>query len=297
MIGSTLLLAMAAALPGDVATIEVPGGVVEVTVAAQPGSLSRAQLLEWVEKRARAVAAYYGSFPVDRVDLTLSSGSGGSIGGGRTMGGRRGARIELSIGTGTKADDLAQDWQITHEMVHLAFPSMPRRHAWIEEGLATYVEPIVRARADPSMVDNIWQWLAWGLPQGQTAVASDGLDNSGGRGSTYWGGALFCFLADVEIRQRTGNKKSLDDALRGILRAGGNVNVSWTLEKALSEGDKAAGVPVLSELYAKMGTKAYAVDVRSLLARLGVSGGRSHVTYDDAAPLAAIRRGISAGSR
>jgi hypothetical protein len=297
MIASTLLFAMAAAMPGDIATIEVPGGVIEVRMAAQPGSLSRAQLLEWVEKRARAVAAYYGTFPVERVDLTLSSAAWGSIGGGRTMGGRRGARIDLSIGAGTNVDDLAQDWQITHEMVHLAFPSMPGRHSWIEEGLATYIEPIVRARADSSMVDNIWQWLTWGLPQGQAAVAGDGLDNSSGRGATYWGGALFCFLADVEIRQRTDNKKSLDDALRGILRAGGNVNVTWPIEKALSEGDKAAGVPVLSELYAKMGTRAYAVDVRSLLARLGVSGGRSHVTYDDAAPLAAIRRGISTGSR
>jgi hypothetical protein len=213
------------------------------------------------------------------------------------VGGRRGARIELSLGSATTAEDLAEDWQITHEMVHLAFPSMPGRYSWIEEGLATYVEPIVRARADPSMVDNIWKWLTWGLPQGAEAAAREGLDSSGGRGATYWGGALFCFLADVEIREKTANRKSLDDALRGIVRAGGNVNVSWPLSRALSEGDKAVGVPVLSELYAKMGPRADSVDVRAVLTRLGVSGGKSHVTYDDKAPLAAIRKGISTGGR
>jgi hypothetical protein len=298
MIFSVLFVAVAAAtaLSGPT-TIHVPGGVIEATVEAAPRNLTRAQLLEWVEKRANGVAAYYGGFPVDRMDLTLESGGWGKVGGGRTLGGRRGARIKLSIGSGTTAEDLAEDWQITHEMIHLAFPSMPGRHSWVEEGLATYVEPIVRARADRSMVDNIWQWLTWGLPQGAEAAARDGLDNSGGRGATYWGGALFCFLADVEIRRRTGNQKSLDDALRGIVHAGGNVNVSWPLASALSEGDKAVGVPVLSELYAKMGSKAYSVDVRSLLSRLGVSGGRSHVTYDDGAPLAAIRKGISTGGR
>ena len=34
---------------------------------------------------------------------------------------------------------------MTHEMVHLAFPSVAREHHWIEEGITTYVEPIARA--------------------------------------------------------------------------------------------------------------------------------------------------------
>jgi len=31
---------------------------------------------------------------------------------------------------------------LTHEMIHLAFPSMADEHHWIEEGLSVYVEPI-----------------------------------------------------------------------------------------------------------------------------------------------------------
>jgi hypothetical protein len=46
-----------------------------------------------------------------------------------------------------------------------------------------------------------------------------------------------------------------------------------------------------------MGPRAYSVEVRAVLTRLGVSGGKSHVTYDDKAPLAAIRKGISTGGR
>ena len=49
----------------------------------------------------------------------------------------------VGITTSAQFDD---DWIITHEMVHLAFPSVAEKHHWIEEGLATYVEPVARAR-------------------------------------------------------------------------------------------------------------------------------------------------------
>ena len=39
---------------------------------------------------------------------------------------------------------------------------------------------------------------------------------AGGWAMTYWGGALFCLLADVEIREKTGNARAHDDALPAI---------------------------------------------------------------------------------
>jgi hypothetical protein len=50
---------------------------------------------------------------------------------------------------------------------------------------------------------------------------------------------LFCFLADVQIRQRTHNQKGLEDALRGILAADGNITENWPLNRALKVGDEA----------------------------------------------------------
>lgn len=278
-------------------TVVVPGGSIAVTVEASPPALSRADLLGWVEGSARAVAAYYGTFPVPAVQLAIHPGGPGKVGGGRTWNTPEGARIEISVGDATSKADLMADWELTHEMVHLAFPSQGRRQAWIEEGLATYVEPIARARAGRGKTDEIWRWLVWGLPQGEKAVAGSGLDMARGHDATYWGGALFCFLADVEIRKRTDNRKSLDDALRGIVRAGGNVTVSWDLARTFAEGDKATGVPVLTELYERMGKEPMASDATAVLASLGVSGDRSAVTLDDKAPLSAIRHGIETGQR
>ena len=292
MTGSLLFALAAASGPAAVA---VPGGTVDVTISAQSAGVTRAQVLEWVEGSARAVAAYYGTFPVERVRRYVRTGGSRGVCGGQTRGGPRGASIEIAMGDATTEGDLREDWQLTHEMVHLAFPSMPRGQSWIEEGIAVYVEPIARARAGRASVDNIWRWMTRGLPQGLAGVQQRGLDQSRSWGATYWGGALFCLLADVEIRERTGNRKALDDALRGILHAGGSVTVNWSLDRAFEEGDKATGVPVLTELHAKMGSKPVDVDLPALWKKLGISVENSGIVYDDTAPLAAIRRSIATG--
>jgi hypothetical protein len=275
--------------------IPVPGGVIEVEVVGRHAALPEDALVSWAEKAGRAVAAYYGTFPLPSVELTIRAGGPGGISGGRTGTSRGKAAIRIAIGDEATPQDLASNWVLVHEMVHLAFPSMTG-HEWIEEGIATYVEPLARARAGLAPRDEIWRWLLWGLPRGLEAIRSRGLDSASSWAANYWGGALYCFLADVEIRKRTGNRKSLDDALRGILRAGGNVTVSWPLEKALAEGDRASGVPVLAELYATMRHGPVRVDLADDWKNLGVSSAGGRIVYDDAASLAAIRRGITTGT-
>lgn len=265
-----------------------------MALTGRPALLTDLALMGWVESAARAVAAYYGTFPVKRVVLTIHGGGPGRITSGRTDGAGGEASIEISVGDAATPADLASNWELVHEMVHLAFPSM-RRQAWIEEGLATYVEPLVRARAGLAPSDDIWKWLLSGLPRGQKALEPGGLEGERSWAATYWGGALFCFDADVAIRQKTGGKKSLDDALRAIVRAGGNVTVTWSLDKALDTGDAAIGMPVLRDLYARMAAKAPADDLDAVFRSLGVRGEKSGVSYDDAAPLASIRRGITTG--
>jgi len=251
-------------------------------------------LQAWVDSAARAVAAYYGGFPVARVRLTILAGGAGKISSGRTEGSGGEATIAISVGDETTPADLASNWELVHEMVHLALPSMAG-HAWLEEGLATYVEPLVRARANLAPADDIWRWLVWGLPIGMRSLGSGGLDGSRGWAATYWGGALFCFTADVAIRRKSAGRKSLDDALRGIVRDGGNVTVSWPIARVLETGDRAVGFPALSDLYARMGGALPDMDLPGVFGDLGVRVSDAGVSYDDTAPLASMRRGISTG--
>jgi hypothetical protein len=73
------------------------------------------------------------------------------------------------------------------------------------------------------------------------------------------------------------------------------VTVSWSLEKALEAGDRAIGLPVLQELYARMATRPPTDDLDAVFRSLGIRAAPSGVSYDDSAPLASIRRGITTG--
>jgi predicted metalloprotease with PDZ domain len=101
-------------------------------------------------------------------------------------------------------------------------------------------------------------------------------------------------LADIEIRKRTGNKTGLQQALRGILNAGGTIEQDWPIEHILAAGDKATGTTVLADLYKMMSDQPYAPDLDRLWRELGVSAEKGTVTFDDSAPLAPIRRAITA---
>src|SRR5262249_5325506 len=195
-------------------------------------AVGEAAVLDWIRNSANVVAKYYGFFPVERVLLLVLPGGGNGFGYGKTLG-NGGASILLPIGLATTARELDEDWMLVHEMVHLGFPSVPRQHLWLEEGIATYVEPFARARAGRLSVEEAWRGLMRGLPNGLPERGDRGLDNTHTWGRTYWGGALYCLLADLEIRERTAGKRSLDDALRAILSAGGNVAVRWDLSRAL----------------------------------------------------------------
>ena len=52
----------------------------------------------------------------------------------------------MRIGQHTTQADLDDDWMMTHELVHMAFPSLPDDQHWMEEGLSTYVEPVARVQ-------------------------------------------------------------------------------------------------------------------------------------------------------
>src|SRR4051794_8157337 len=206
--------------------LNVGGG--EILLRIAPGELrvSDEALRAWVAASAKAVAGYFGRFPVRKVRITLVVGGNGTINNGMTSE----AGIRVGVGQRTRQADLDADWVMTHEMFHLAFPDLDEQYNWLSEGLASYLEPLARVRLGALTPEKVWGDLVEGMPQGQPGPGDKGLDRTHTWGRTYWGGAMFCLLADVEIREKTQNRKSLDDAMRAILDAGGNVTQHWTLD-------------------------------------------------------------------
>jgi hypothetical protein len=294
---SIVWLAATTAFPADemTSTIVIGNSRIDVNIEQGPLQATKEDLMKWVRWAAESVSAYYGRFPVPQLLLRIVPSDGKGVRGGRTFDRDNGGFITIHVGKDAQFSDLASDWMLTHEMVHLSFPSVAENHHWIEEGIATYVEPIARVRAGHFDANQMWFEVVRDLHQGLPAAGDEGLDHTHTWGRTYWGGALFCFLADVEIHRETGNKKGLEDALRGILNAGGDIRQDWELEKALTIGDQATGVSVLQNLYAKMKDQPYNVDLPALWTELGIERDGKAVKFLDTAPLAKTRDAITYG--
>jgi hypothetical protein len=271
--------------------LDVPGGVIHVGFAPGDIALPREKVLDWIKISAKAVSTYYGRFPVTSLKLLMVPVSGPRVRGGTTWG-YRGAAIRVLLGRDASEEDLRRDWIMVHEMVHLALPDMPERHAWLSEGLAVYVEPVARVQAGDMAVRDIWQAMMRDMPKGLPEAGDQGLDNTDTWGRKYWGGAMFCLLADVGIRKATDNKLGLQDAMRGVIAAGGNHEKDWPIERVLATADNAVGVNVMTRLHGEMGTKPVSPDLAALWRDLGLRLSGEALEFDDAAPLAAIRKAI-----
>lgn len=246
-------------------------------------------ITSWIENSANTIANYFGKFPVKDLYIALIAVEGENVKNGIVFGGEE-FIININIGKDVNVSQLESDWVMVHEMAHLAFPNVEQ--SWAEEGMATYLEPITRAYVGDYSAEYVWQSLITKMPQGQPKNADKGLDNTPTWGRKYWGGAAFYLIADVDIRRRTNNKFSLQDAFKGILHAGYSMSNTTELATVFAAADKSVGVPVLTELYNRHKNSAVPFDLDKLWRDLGVSLSDGTIQYDNSAPLSSIRQSM-----
>jgi hypothetical protein len=270
-------------------TLEVGGGKIRVAFGQGELRLTQIEMLPWIERSAKTVSLYYGRFPVEDLRLLVLPVEGRGVPYGQTWGDP--AAIRIRVGSQAEETALVADWVMVHEMVHLAFPRLRHRHNWLAEGLAVYVESIARIQSGDLTEEFVWREFHERMPRGLPQDGDQGLDNTPTWGRTYWGGAIFCLLADIEIRKRTGNARGLQQALRGV-NAETNFNSLWPIDKALRAGDATAGGTELMDHYARMKDTPDKPDLEALWRDLGVMVENGALRFDANAPLAATRMAI-----
>jgi hypothetical protein len=273
-------------------TLVIRGSTLCVQIDDPTQSIRPQLLRDWMERSARIVAEYYARFPAPLVTLRIQAASGRNVGGGRTTN-DSGLVIQVNVGRDATAEELAADWVLVHEMVHLALPELGRGHNWLAEGLAVYVEGIARAQFGNREVTDVWAEYRHSMPLGLPRAGEGGMDQSPSWGRTYWGGALFCLQADVAIREQTGNRAGLQTALRAILDKTGGYRNDQNIDDVLRIGDEATGTRVLQDLYREVKATPLTPDLDQLWARLGVPNDPASQPFDAHAPLAAVRIAIT----
>ena len=129
--------------------------------------------------------------------------------------------VSLYIDAMASAEKLRHNWTAYHEFSHLLIPYRGWGDIWFSEGLASYYQNLLQARAGFLDEAAMWQKLYEGFRRGQNnrrpdlslASLSSQMRENRSYMRVYWSGAWYFLSADVELRRRTNSTQSLDTAL------------------------------------------------------------------------------------
>ncbi|MEZ4391300.1 MAG: hypothetical protein R3A48_09415 [Polyangiales bacterium] len=249
----------------------------------------------WLAAAASAVLPLAGGESLGRAQVILDGrgieprappGFGlSSRGGGRSL--------LFVVGRDADGASISGEWIAVHEMVHMLLPVTRDDDAWLGEGIATYYQEVLRARAGMITPHDAWANLCSGLAAGARAAGRRTLaEVARGRGEytrLYWSGAAVALRADVALRRRG---SSLDEAVRRWRGCCVDAPRTWSAMELVELADRAAGERVLAPIAEEALASRELPGVREALASLGVAPDGAMID----GPLRAMRDAITAPS-
>ena len=201
--------------------IELPGATLDLQIAESIDDRNGAKIEQWIRDTASHLTLAYGRFPVPNPRVVVMHRGSSPWGGDSPVPFGRvtrsgGETVELYVDTKRPLADLEYDWTATHEFSHLLLPRISWRQKWISEGFASYYQNVLMARAARYTKKEALEKLEAGLKRGRASRPELSLNKAALEGvrearmKIYWGGAAIALLADVELRERSGNTESLD---------------------------------------------------------------------------------------
>ncbi|GAA5068293.1 hypothetical protein [Lysobacter panacisoli] len=252
-----LVLAFAGLAPAwaqdEERTLSAGGNTLEVTVVDVDDPARRAELQGWLAEVAAATLTAYGRYPLAQARvriMQIDSDDDSPVPWGQTR--RRGdAAVLLYVRRDASLSELRADWTAIHELSHLFHPYLGDDGRWLAEGLASYYQNVLRARAGLVAQDEAWRLLEAGFARGRRESSGTPLVELSrrhrGTMRVYWAGAAFWLEADIALRRD--HRSSLDQVLSRYstccLRGVGEVPP----QEFLASLDELSRSRVFSELY------------------------------------------------
>lgn len=241
--------------------LALPGGRLDVALLEGDPPATRARIEPWLRANAdalsRALDPAAPRLPVDRLQvLAVPTGTGGEpVPWGEVMRGG-GDAVHLYIDQTQPQAAFLDDWVLIHELSHLLHPYMEGDGRWLYEGIASYYQNILPARAGWRTEREAWDRLHAGFRRGQTgtkagqtlAEASRDMLRDRAFMRVYWSGAAIVLLADLELRQVSGGTQSLDWALAELRRREGPFDRGWGARELIAALDRVTDRRVFAKL-------------------------------------------------
>jgi len=284
--------------------VRIPGATLYIEILPPVDDEKAAAIVEWLKSVGGNVSLVYGRFPNPSTRVVVIPAASRAWGSDRPVPFGRVTRngeetVELYVNTNRPIEEFYGDWTATHEFSHLMLPYISSRHKWISEGFASYYQNILMSRAGHYSPLQAWAKLVQGFERGQASrpelspnsAASSGVRRA--RMKIYWSGAAIALLADIELRERSEGRESLDVVLDRLQQCCLPSKRRWSGPELFSKLDSLIDDAVFMPLYRRYANSAGFPDVRPALQRLGVTTEGESVKLVEHAELAAIRSAIA----
>lgn len=282
---------------------KIEGATLEIEIRQPIREQQAHDIIEWVRSSALTVNQAYGRFPYPAPRIIIIPASSRSRNSDKAVTFGRvtragGGKVELFVNADRPIEEFYEDWTATHEFSHLMLPLLHTRHRWISEGFASYYQNVLMSRAGRYTPANAWQKLGEGFDRGRqsrpelTPNEAAAGDARSARMKIYWSGAAIALLADIELRQRSGNTQSLDTVLGELQACCLPARRSWSGTRLFKKLDSFVDEPVFMPLYRQYANRKGFPDMRPVLADLGVEMAHGSSVLHDDKSLSSIREAI-----
>ncbi|GMV43789.1 MAG: hypothetical protein AMXMBFR64_55050 [Myxococcales bacterium] len=282
--------------------VKVTGGELDVAILDGRRRATDQGVRRWLLEAAHASTLVYGTLPADRVQVLVEpvvDTSGWPVPFAEVL---RGGGVGLHLRVAATATDeqlAGDDHMALHSLAHLLLPRLGPDAAWLEEGIATYYQVVLRARAGARPPEDAIARLDHGFRHarvqeaGISAVATRGKAGAEPVGDAAWhrwAGTAFALAADVRLRSmNTGD--SLDGALAS-LRTCCMGDVTYTARQLVTLLDEATHTTVFSTLYEDAANTHGVPSLDRLYEILGMGVQDGRVATTNLAPYAYVRLSI-----
>ena len=281
--------------------VRAAGGVLHVATLGGMDSEQVEKMTRWMETVARANVTAYGRLPLDEIQVMLirSDARRGAVGFGQSTRGQ-GQALAIFVDPRRPFEELRDDWTAVHELAHAAHPSLGDAGSWLAEGLASYWQNVLRARAGLITPEEAWLKLDAGFGRGRTAPEADkalhdvtaDMHEHGNYMRVYWAGAAYWLAVDLELRRTSGGALSVDAAMSKFRDCCLARMLPWTPQAFTAKLDELVGTDVFGKRWREFDAQRGFPDVDASFRALGIVKENGALRYDDSAPDAAVRRAI-----
>ena len=215
-----------------------------------------------------------------------------------------GDAIHLYIDQNREPAAFINDWTLVHELGHLLHPRLPQADAWLYEGLASYYQNVLRARAGLLTPLTAWRKLQAGFQRGmdetdnrqQLTRVAEAMHRNHRYMRIYWSGAAYFLEVDTRLRQISDGRQTLDSVLARFRECCLPAKRRWHGEAFVRRLDALSGNTIFSETYQHYRRLRHFPPTDGLYRELGVSARNGQLELNERAPLAQLRRQIMAAS-